>query len=412
MKKLYLFMALLLAGVLMADAQTCSTGDCECASCLAKKESGFSLPGLQGLEKKQVEQASLPAQSHDEHEGHDHAAAEAVSHDHDGDGISDHDSHDDHDEHAAPEHDAVAVAHDHDGDGVSDHASNDDIDDHSGHDHGVVEGIKLTQEMFDKIGIQVREAQGGTVAKRAIFPAEIKLNRDTTAAIAPRYVSIVSEVYAEIGDEVKKGSVLASLENRETMAVYKVTAPNDGVIISKDLAVGEVVGDDKVLFEVADLSSVWADINVFPQYQHLLRKGMSASFIARDGCVADGRIKYISPIISHETRTFTARCILKDARSDFTPGAFVRAQIDIESVDAAVVIPREAVQTLEGESVVFVPSPNGFIPEVVQLGLADDQNVEILSGLVPGAKFAATGVFALKAQMVTSGMDPHAGHGH
>ncbi|MDF7822969.1 efflux RND transporter periplasmic adaptor subunit [Pontiellaceae bacterium B12227] len=398
MKNVLMVFGLLLAGILVVEAQTCGTGDCECASCLAKKEGGFTLPGLQGLEKQE-----------NDHAGHDHDvqaeetfAPHAAAHQHvAGDACC---------PVAAPA--VEPVPHDHDGDGIPDHDLHDDHDDHAGHDHGPVEGIKLTQEMFDKIGIEVREAAGGTVAQSSVFPAEIKLNRDTSASISPRYASIVRAVYAEIGDEVKKGSVLASLENRETMAVYKLTAPNAGVIISKDLAVGEVVGDDKLLFEVADLSSVWADISVFPQYQHLLRKGMPVNFIARDGCVADGQIKYISPIISHETRTFTARCILQDARDDFTPGAFVRAKIKIKSIDAAVVVPREAVQTLDGESVVFVPSPNGFIPEVVALGLSDDRHVEIVSGLEPDEKYVAAGAFTLKAQMVTSGMDPHAGHGH
>ena len=399
MKKIILPIVLLMAAVLVVEAETCASGDCDCASCADKKAGTFTLPGLQGLEKLD-EHAGQPVPVAQEEHAHEHADGEAccphdevatatIPHDHDGDGVADHASHEEHYDHAGHDHDS-----------------------HAGHDHGPVEGIKLTSEMYNKIGIEVREATAGTVEKSAVFPSEIKLNRDTTAAISPRYVSIVREVYAEIGDEVRKGTALASLENRETMAVYKLTAPNNGVIISKDLAVGEVVGDDKTLFEVADLSSVWADINIFPKYQHLLRKGMSVSFIARDGCVAAGSIKYISPIISHETRTFTARCVLKHAPDDFTPGAFVRAQIVIENSEAQVVIPREAVQNLEGESVVFVPSPNGFIPEMVQLGLADDTHVEIISGLAPGAKYAAVGAFALKAQMVTSGMDPHAGHGH
>ena len=48
----------------------------------------------------------------------------------------------------------------------------------------------------------------------------------------------------------------------------------------------------------------------------------------------------------------------------------------------------------------------------VRLGLVDGARVEIKSGLAPGAKYVAVGAFSLKAQMVTSGMDPHAGHGH
>jgi hypothetical protein len=70
------------------------------------------------------------------------------------------------------------------------------------------------------------------------------------------------------------------------------------------------------------------------------------------------------------------------------------------------------VQMLAGEPVVFLPSAAGFITAPVQLGLADDYHVEIKSGLAPGTEYVAVGAFALKTQMVTSGMDPHAGHGH
>jgi cobalt-zinc-cadmium efflux system membrane fusion protein len=272
--------------------------------------------------------------------------------------------------------------------------------------------MALSQEMIQKAGIQIHEAEGGRVAKSSVFPAEIKLNRDTTAAVSPRYAGIVRKVFVEIGDAVERSDPLATLENSETMSVYTLVAPQDGVIISKDLAVGEIAGDGKVLYEVADLSSVWADISVFPKYQHLMRKGMQVEFVAHDGCTAHGTIKYINPIISHETRTFTARCVLTGARADFTPGAFVRARINTESVAAEVAVPSEAVQMLEGEAVVFVPGDEGFITVPVQLGLSDGHRVEIKSGLKPGQKYVAVGAFSLKAQMVTSGMDPHAGHGH
>jgi cobalt-zinc-cadmium efflux system membrane fusion protein len=404
MKKIiWIVSGLLCVAVSFGQSSTDGAPACDCPSCKEKAASGnaFTLPGLQGLETPD-EHADGDHEAEDGHEDHDHGAV-VPEEDHD-----DPDSHEGHDHGSAP----APVLHDHDGDGVSDHDSHDDEEDHSGHDHGAVEGIKLTQEMFDKIGIQMRTAEGGMVERASVFPAEIKLNRDTTVAVSPRYASIVRQVFAEIGDEVNKGDVLASLENRETMAVYTVNAPRDGVIIAKDLAPGETAADDRILFEVADLSSVWADISVFPQYQHLLRKGMSVRFIAHDGHEALGTVRYISPIVSPETRTFTARCVLEGADEDFTPGAFVRARINVESVDAVVVVPREAVQILEGESVIFVPSPNGFIPEVVSTGLTDGRNIEITSGLKAGSKYAAIGAFALKAQMVTSGMDPHAGHGH
>jgi membrane fusion protein, heavy metal efflux system len=325
----------------------------------------------------------LGSTSCSQHEGHDHSAKEA--------GCEELESHEGHD-HGAEEEEAG----------------------HEGHDHGdaAPEGIELTEDVIKKVGIQILEAKGGAVARSSTFPAEIQLNRDLTSAVSPRYPSIVRQVFAEIGDEVKKGDVLASLENRETLAVYTVSAPLDGVIIRKDLAVGETAGEADVLFEVSDLSSVWANINIFPQHRHLLRKDMPVTFVARDGHAAQGTIQYISPLVSQETRTFTARCVLEGAGEGFTPGAFVRARMVMDQAEAAVVVPREAVQLIDGEAVVFVRGEHGFVATPVQTGLADDAGVEIRSGLKPGDPYVATGAFALKAQQVTSGMDPHAGHNH
>lgn len=403
MKNLLTFIAILTLSS-NALAQTCASGDCSCASCLAKKEGAFTLAGLEGLNAEEKN-------PHDDHSGctHDHAPHKepiAVPHDHDGDGVSDHASHEDHEDHA----DAAEVHNDLGG-CTHDHAT---VDPHAGHDHGedVEGGIELSEEMLEKIGIELTEATGRMVARTSVFPAEIKLNRDRTASISPRYVSIVRQVFAEIGDTVKRGDILAALENRETMAVYTVAASQDGVIISKDLAVGEIATEDHVLYQVSDLTSVWADINIFPQYLHQVHKNMTVELIAHDGHTADGTIKYISPIISEKTRTFTARCILQDAASDFTPGAFVQAKIQVDSVEASVAVPLDAVQTMEGESIVFIPSAHGFVTAPVKTGLKDRDWIEIKSGLNPGTIYVAKGAFALKAQMVTSGMDPHAGHGH
>jgi cobalt-zinc-cadmium efflux system membrane fusion protein len=374
-------------------------------------------------------------QKHD-HAGHDHGKQEVHdkpdTEDHSGHDHNDHSGHDHGMEevHVEPDtedhsgHDHEEAADDHSGHDHEDHSGHDhdeekshtepDQDDHSGHDHDgeEEEGIELPEDMIQKAGIEVRQAENGRVARISTFPAEIKLNRDLSAAVTPGFRSLVVEVFGEIGDEVKKGSPLARLKNLDTLAIYTATAPRDGVIISKNLAVGEAADEARVLYEVADLSSVWGEISIFPRYQHVLKKGMQVTFVAHDGHRAEGTIQYISPIASHETRTFTARTILQDAPEDFTPGVFVRALIPVQMVDAAVAVPLEAVQNLDGEQVVFLQREHGFVATPVRTGVKDNACVEILSGLEPGQSYVAAGAFVLKSQMVIRGMDPHAGHGH
>jgi cobalt-zinc-cadmium efflux system membrane fusion protein len=75
-------------------------------------------------------------------------------------------------------------------------------------------------------------------------------------------------------------------------------------------------------------------------------------------------------------------------------------------------IPKDAVQSLEGETVVFVPDGDAFESVPVVLGRTNGTHVEIATGLGQGEQYVAEGAFALKAEVVTSGLDSHAGHGH
>ena len=349
----------------------------------------------------------------DKHEGHDHEPhVEDVSHD----------AHigctDDHQEDAGHEgHDHEAHVEDVNHD---EHIScTDDPQEgagHEGHDHDAnVEedaGIKISSEMIEKMGIKVNNASGGIVSTTVVFPAEIKLNRDRSSAISARYSSVVRQVFIEIGDEVKKGDLLASLENRQTMAVYSIAAPIDGVVVTKSTSVGEAAGEEKVLFEVADLSTVWADISIFPRFRHKIKSDIPVEFIAHDGHVALGNLKYISPLISQETRTYTARCILEGNSEDFAPGAFVRAKITTDTTNVNVRVERDAVQVVGREQMVFIVKQDSFESRVVQIGVGDANFVEITNGLELGETYVAGGAFTLKSVMVTSGLDPHAGHGH
>ena len=348
--------------------------------------------------------AAPVAAAHDDHEGHDHDAEEA-GHDHAAEKAE-------HDDHEGCDHTAKEATHDeHEGhDHAAEEAGHDDHSACGGHEEEG--GLEVSAEMAAKLGLKVAEAKGGIISKSVVFPAEITLNRDRAAAVSPRYASVIRQVFVEIGDTVQKGDVLASLENRGTLSVYTVSAPLDGVVVLKDASIGESASEERILFEVADLSTVWADISIFPKYQHSIKSGVAVKFLAHDGHVAQGIIKYISPLISHETRTFMARCVLSDADEDFTPGAFVRAKIVTESKSVSIRVEREAVQVIEGQTVVFISDEDGFENRDVVVGMKDEKFAEIKKGLAAGESYVSAGAFSLKAQMVTNGMDPHAGHGH
>ncbi len=142
------------------------------------------------------------------------------------------------------------------------------------------------------------------------------------------------------------------------------------------------------------------EIGIYPKDLDKVREGQTVEIaLPHSKQAAEGKIIYLSPIIEEETITARAVAELENPKGDWRPGSFVQVSIKSEPVEASVVIAREAVQVIDGESVVFVKTPEGFQKSPVQVGQSDNRNIEIVAGLEPGVDYAATQTFLLKADL-------------
>ena len=194
---------------------------------------------------------------------------------------------------------------------------------------------------------------------------------------------------------------------------HEVRAPAGGTIIHKRIGLGESLADDAEIYVSADLDTVWVDINIYQDDLPYVKEGQRVSIaVGRDEPFIEGAIDYVGPILGEETRTALARVILPNPERRLRPGTFVTAAVILDDAAAAVVIPRDAVQVLDGEEVVFLWTGSGFSAGDVITGRSSGGRVEIVTGLDPGQRYASAGAFNLKAMLVTGSMDSHAGHGH
>ncbi|NLF29611.1 MAG: efflux RND transporter periplasmic adaptor subunit [Planctomycetes bacterium] len=197
------------------------------------------------------------------------------------------------------------------------------------------------------------------------------------------------------------------------LGLYALRAPFAGVVVEKHVALGEQLSGEESVFTIADLGSVWVDVNVYQKDLPFVRAGQPVRIVVGEGIPpAEATIAFVSPIVDSETRTATARIVLNNPTGVYRPGLFVTAEIDVAASSAAVVIPKAAVLRIAEEDVVFVPGDEGFVAQPVRLGRASRTHVEILEGLQGGQSYVAVGAFKLKAEIVTSGLGAHAGHGH
>jgi len=194
---------------------------------------------------------------------------------------------------------------------------------------------------------------------------------------------------------------------------YEIVSPLKGQVLEKNLSLGEMVGSAAPVYRVADMGSVWVSINLLQKDLPNLKKGMDVQVWADDAVVpASGKLTFIGPLVGKETRTAEGRATISNPDGQWRPGLFVKARIQSGKEDIPLLIPKRAVQTLEGNPVVFVPAEGGFEATPVSLGQSDRTRVEIVSGISPGDSYVIDGAFELKATLMTDSMDSHAGHGH
>lgn len=185
-----------------------------------------------------------------------------------------------------------------------------------------------------------------------------------------------------------------------TYTRFEIRAPFAGTIIEKHLTLGENAKSDAEVFAIADLSTVWVNINVYQKDLAEIRQGQNVTIEVGHGIPpAEGEIAWLGPVVGEETRTATARVVLPNKNGTLRPGLFVTARVATGSAAAGIVIPKSALQTFERRIVVFVRIEEGFEPRPVETGRQNTNKVEILSGLEAGEDYVSQGAFTLKAQL-------------
>ncbi len=195
---------------------------------------------------------------------------------------------------------------------------------------------------------------------------------------------------------------------------YEMRAPLSGIVTRRHITIGELIGldDDDAPFVVADLSSVWVNLTVYQRDLSQVRTGMPVTVeFGGDIPEAKGAIAFVSPSLDETTRTATARVVLDNPHGDYRPGLFVSALVETGQAEGDLVVPTSALTELDGKTVLFIQTDEGFEPRRVRPGRSTAQAVQILEGLAEGERYAATNVLALKAEMNRAAL-AHAGHAH
>lgn len=205
---------------------------------------------------------------------------------------------------------------------------------------------------------------------------------------------------AAAGAEARRAQVAASAARitSDGRGVI-VTSPISGRVTATSIALGAFVQPETELFRVANPRLVQIEAAVGAAEAARIAAGDAAVVEMPDGRAISARVRAVTPTLSGETRAATA--VLDVADGALQPGLAVRVRIKPSQGErsTAIVVPEEAVQSLEGRDVVFLRTKQGFRAVSVTLGGRSAGRIEILSGLSAGQQIATRQAFLLKAEL-------------
>jgi len=175
-----------------------------------------------------------------------------------------------------------------------------------------------------------------------------------------------------------------------------IRSPIAGVVTALQVAPGGFVGQGGAVADVSNPNEVEVVFNVPPEAAARLRVGAPLKVIGQDGFEADAIIVGVAPMALGTTGAAVVRARPSGGR--FTPGAAVSAAVATEA-GGYPMVPSEAVQTVEGRSVVFIAESAGFRPQSVTPGRSGAGMTQIIEGLKGGERIAGRGAFVLKAEL-------------
>lgn len=201
--------------------------------------------------------------------------------------------------------------------------------------------------------------------------------------------------------DISAEQIKALAQSSQAKRTLTFRAPVAGIVTEKKAVQGMRFMPGEALYQIADISSVWVQADVFEQDIAAVNVGQKAKIKinAYPGEVFEGRIAYVYPTLKAETRTVPVRIELSNPKGRLKPAMFAEVDIPVAGAVPVVTVPNSAVIDSGSKQVVIVQLGEGrFEPRVVRLGQRGGEFVQVLAGVREGEMVVSSANFLIDAE--------------
>jgi cobalt-zinc-cadmium efflux system membrane fusion protein len=280
--------------------------------------------------------------------------------------------------------------------------------------------VRLTKRLGDPVRagetlalVESREA-AQIAADRSVAASKAALARKVLARerrlyeqkVSPRQDYEAAQAELAVAEaELRRASTAAGAARVSSDGRYvAVTSPITGRITAMPVTLGAYVQPETELFRIGDPAKIQIEAAVTATDAERIQPGDLALVEVSSGATVSAVVRSVTPGVSEETRSATVVLTLTGQADLLQPGQLVRTRITARrSATSSIVVPEEAVQTIDGYDAVFVRTTKGFRVQRVTLGQRAGGRVSVAEGLLPGQLVAVKNAFLLKAELGKGG---------
>lgn len=267
--------------------------------------------------------------------------------------------------------------------------------------------VAIEQKIADAMQVETEAVVSQVFDETLKVFGKLKIAPNAVRHVSARFPGEIKRFHAVLGQRVKKGQLLMTIEGNESLQTYKVYAPMSGLVTAQNAGAGEQTNDRRLL-TISDTSKLIAELGVFPMDQSKVKLGslVNISIPGSDKIIKTQLFDALFDVNNEQAKLFRAE--IDNTNGSLKAGQFISAEILLDSYKVPMAVKATGLQSFRDFTVVYAKVDEQYEVIMLDLGRKVGPWVEVLGGIAAGTEYVAKNSYIIKADIDKSG----ASHDH
>ena len=266
---------------------------------------------------------------------------------------------------------------------------------------------RINADVADARGITTGAAGPQVLVERLPLFGRLVADTNALTQLSARFEGVIKAIHVSLGQQVKAGTPLISIESNESLKSYVLRADIAGEIVALPVNVGEATSG-RTLVSIVDRSRQVALLKAFPDDRRRIALNNSVQLL-NDAMeeIGEGDVQWISPLLNAD-QSADIRVSVDASNLALPVGSFVRGDVEVARYEVPLAVKRQALQGFRDFTVVYAKVGDQYEVRMLELGREAGDWIEVLGGLKLGTEYVTENSYIIKADIEKSG----ASHDH